>query len=354
MREIPLEELKPGMTLARTILNKNMIVILSENTFLTKAHITRLEFLDIPCAFVKDEYELSASYQGIEAMLSRSNSFVVEYKDVLNTAREIFDAAAIEGGLPMEKANTMVQHSILPLIRHSGILDYLYDLNHLANDVYNHSLRVSILAGVIAKWMHCDGAKVQDVVLAGFLHDIGKTRFTPRLLEKLPQNLKGKDLDAYMQHTTDGHHILSQKNELSDGVKLSALQHHECMDGTGFPFNSEGKDIHAYARIIAVADIYDNITTEREGLLKETPFTAIAQISRDMFSKLDPTVCVPFLTNIQEIFIGSSVVLSDGRRGRIIQYPHDFSALPLIEIDKDHIIDLNKKKDLRITEYNPK
>ena len=52
-----------------------------------------------------------------------------------------------------------------------------------------------------------------------------------------------------MKHTLDGHHILSVKPDISEGVKLAALQHHERMDGSGFPFNSSGKDIHEYARI---------------------------------------------------------------------------------------------------------
>ena len=157
-----------------------------------------------------------------------------------------------------------------------------------------------------------------------------------------------------MQHTMDGHHILSSKNDLSDGVKLTALQHHERMDGSGFPFNSTGKDIHEYARIIAVADIYDNITTEREGFKKETPFSAISQITADMYTKLDPNICVPFLIHIKEAFLGSRVGLSNGLQGTIVRYTNDYAAEPLIRVSQDTIIDLNTQKDIKIIEYNPK
>ena len=60
------------------------------------------------------------------------------------------------------------------------------------------------------------------------------------------------------------------------------------------------------------------------------------------------------MTNIQQAFLGSTVTLSDKRRGRIIRYPADFAAMPLIEIDPETLVDLNREKDLSILEYNPK
>ena len=137
-------------------------------------------------------------------------------------------------------------------------------------------------------------------------------------------------------------------------MRLAALQHHERMDGSGFPSGLTGKDIHEYARIIAVADIYDNITTEREGYVKQTPFSAIAQISEDMFSKLDPAVCMPFLNNIKHVFLGSTVTLSNGLQGILVGYPEDFAAHPLIRITQDQVVDLNEHKNIKIIEYNPK
>lgn len=355
MKTLTVEELKPGMVLARTIINKEMIVILSENTLLTKAHITRLGFLDIPVVYVKDEYDLSTSYQNVQAMFSRSNAFVTKYHDVVHTAAEIFTVAAKDGHVPMKKTDTLVDHSLVPMVQESGVMDYLYELNHMSSDVYNHSLRVSILAGVIAKWLRLSKAETRDLILAGFLHDIGKTNFSERLLDKQIENLHGKDLDDYMKHTLDGHHILSAKPDLSEGVKLAALQHHEYMDGSGFPFNSTGKDIHQYARIIAVADLYDNITTEREGRVKQTPFTAISRITEEMYaSKLDTEVCVAMLKHIKDVFLGSTVVLSNDKRGTIVRYANDFAALPLIRISQEELIDLNEHKDIKIVEYNPK
>ena len=148
--------------------------------------------------------------------------------------------------------------------------------------------------------------------------------------------------------------MLNNLPGLPEGVKLAAMQHHERMDGSGFPFGCTGKDIHLYAKIVMIADIYDNITTEREGHIKRTPFSAIATLTENMFSTLDPEVCVPVLTRIKDAFLGSRVVLSNGQKGKIAAYPNDYAAHPVIEISPTEILNLNDHPELVITEYNPK
>lgn len=353
LRAISVEDLKPGMELARTVVNPDMVVILSEGTVLQKAHITRLTFLNIPAVYIKDESDRVMEANTSTGIFSKGNSFVKEYHAVVDAAASIFkDAKA--GDIPVEKTETIVKANLYPMSRRSGVIDYLNTLNHMDSGIYNHSLRVSILAGVIAKWLHFDREKTDDVILAGFLHDIGKTKFTDRLLNMNIERLEGKDYTDYIQHTVDGHHMLASLDGISDGVKLAAMQHHERMDGSGFPFGCAGADIHEYARIIAIADLYDNITTERMGYVRRTPFSAIAEITQNMYSSLDPTVCVPVLTHIKDAFLGSRVLLSNGEKGTIAAFPNDFAALPVVSISMDEAIDLNEHPEITITEYNPR
>ena len=352
MRAVSVEDLKPGMILARTIVNDDMVVVLSEDTLLTKAHLTRLTFLNIPVVYIKDEYELSRNYQTASSIFNRSNAFVKEYDSVVQEAKSIFEETEKSGNVPLAETQDMVKETIAPLARNSGAIDYLYELNHRSSDLYNHSLRVSILAGVIAKWMHFKRAKTRELILAGFLHDIGKCKFPQRLLDKNINNLQGEDYEAYIKHTVDGQHILNGVEGLSDGIKLAALQHHERMDGTGFPFGSSGTDIHEYARIIMIADLYDNITTERQGYVKQTPFAAIAQLTENMYTSLDPEVCVPVLTHIKDAFLGSRITLNTGEKGFIAAYPNDFA--PIVSMSSGMLINLNEHPELVITEYNPK
>ena len=126
------------------------------------------------------------------------------------------------------------------------------------------------------------------------------------------------------------------------------------MDGSGFPFNIKGDDIHLYARIVAVADLYDNITIEREGYQRRTPFDAVAVIASQMYTSLDPQVCMPVLTNIKNAFLGSRVLLSNHREGTIASYPHGVVPRPIVALGDDEMIDLNEEPKISIVEYNPK
>lgn len=353
MRNISISEVQPGMTLARTIINDSMIVVLAENTFLSVAHITRLKFLGIESLYIKDAYDLSPQNSIVQSMLSSSHAFVADYQEVLSVAEDIFAITGKSKSIPVKKAKDLVHHSIIPMVKKSGAIDYLYELKHLDNSTFNHSLRVSILAGVLAKWLQYSEDAIQDVILAGFLHDIGKMQLDKSIIEKNIENLTETEREIYIQHTLNGSHLLSADKTISEGVQRAALQHHENMDGSGFPFGSHNEDIHVYAKIVAVANIYDNITTEREGFLKQTPFSALEEITQKMFTSLDPKICIPFLLNVQQVFIGSKVLLSNKEKGAIIQYAKDFAALPLVQTDAGEIIDLNLRSDLKIVEYNP-
>ena len=99
------------MILARTIVNAKRVVVVSENTELTKAHITRLKFLKIPVVYIKDESELKEERSPI---FSRSNLFIKQYENVIGTAKSIFEETKKTGTVPVEETNEMVQEDLLP------------------------------------------------------------------------------------------------------------------------------------------------------------------------------------------------------------------------------------------------
>ncbi|TCS81341.1 HD-GYP domain-containing protein [Pectinatus cerevisiiphilus] len=357
MKKLSIDKLTPGMILGRTIINDKMVVILSSGTMLTQAHITRLKFLNTPFAYIKDDFELSSNYQIVEIMFNKENAFVKKYNDVVLEANELFTSLGKKKDISIEETGEKVKNSLLPTVKESGVIDFLYTLSNISDNVCHHSVRVSILSGVIGKWLRFSENKINDLILAGFLHDIGKTMLPEKIVNRNPETLKPDDYELYIQHTINGQKILSDRPGISEGVRASALQHHEAMDGTGEPFGVSGKDIDEYARIVAVADRYDNITTEREGEIKHTPFDAVELIAKSMFSSLDAQICVPFIANIQNSFLGSIVGLNDGRRGRIVYYPADYLSLPIIRIDDNTVLDLNeerRKNNTTIIEYNPK
>ena len=350
LKAVSIERLEPGMTLARTVTNEDMVIVLSEGTVLANAHITRLKSLDIPVVYIKDDFDLSQNYQQASAILKKNKAFAHEFDVVSKYADEVFQSLK-EGNIPKEQTQKVAAH-ILPMADNSGTIDYLFSLGHKNTTLALHSERVAILSGIIAKWMHFDWEEIRQVVTAAFLHDVGKVKMPDRLFDRDPDYFEDEDRKIYQKHCEDGRDLL-KKAGFNEQIQKVALSHHERMNGTGFPNGITGDAIHPYARIVAVANTYDDLTSERPGSVKRTPFDAVSYFVREIYASLDPVVCVPLLNRIKDSLIGSRIILSDGRKGTVAMYPNDFSALPIIAIDDGSNINLNKTPNITITQYDP-
>ena len=350
MKAVSIENLEPGMTLARTVTNADMVIVLSEGTLLEKAHITRLNALDIPVVYIKDEFDLSQNYQQASAVLMKNKAFAHDFDVVSKYADEVF-ASIREGKVPQEETDKVTSH-ILPMADNSGTIDYLFALSHKNSTIALHSERVAILSGIIAKWMHFDWVSIRNVVTAAFLHDVGRMKLPDRLINRNPENLNEDDYKTYQGHCEEGAELLKEAG-FDIVTQKVALSHHEKMDGTGWPQGLKTDDIHPYARIVAVANVYDDLTSEKPGEVKQTPFDAVAYFVREIYSSLDPVVCVPLLTRIKDSLIGSRVTLSDGRRGIVALFPNDFSALPILSLEDGGSLNLNTVPNITVTQYEP-
>lgn len=350
MKAVSVDRLEPGMILARTVTNSDMIVVLSEGTELNNAHITRLKFLDIPVVHIKDDFDLSKNFQQASAVLKKDAAFKHDFDKISKLADEVFSALAEEKSAN-DTAAKLAAH-VLPLADNSGSIDYLFKLGHLNTTVALHSERVSIFSGIIAKWMRFNWEEIRVIVTAAFLHDIGKIKFPDRLVGKNPENFKGDDLKTYADHCQNGYDILKKAN-FADPVPTVALAHHEKMNGSGFPNALRGESIHPFARIVAVADAYDNLTSEKPGRVKRTPFDAIDYFIKEIYSSFDPVVCIPLLTRIKDSLIGSKVLLNNGLECKVVFYPKDFSSMPILSAEDGTEINLNRYPGIKIIEYNP-
>lgn len=127
-----------------------------------------------------------------------------------------------------------------------------------------HALNTSILSGAVAKKMSLPENTIYDIVLAGLLHDIGKSTIPQELLHK--NNLTSQEQKIIQDHTKVGYKIIKIKMELPENIARAALDHHENNDGSGYPNGKSGERINVESRIINVCNYFDNLTSNR------TPF----------------------------------------------------------------------------------
>ena len=349
MKAVAVENLEPGMTLARTVTGEDFVVILSENTVLTKQNIERLRNLDLPVVHIKDEFDLSKNFQQAAAVVKKDSAFTHDFDRVSKLAYKVFDE--LNDGKAAKETTAKLAAKILPMADNSASVNYLFDLSHMNTTLALHSERVAIFAGIIAKWMGFDWEEIRSIVTSAFLHDAGKKDFHAEMLGKTVQDLEGDQLQDYKRHCRKGYNILKNAG-FEEPIPTIALTHHEHMNGEGFPKGLSGEKIHPFARVVAVADAYDNLTSEREGFVKKTPFDAINFFVKEIYSSFDPAVCVPLLTRIKDSLIGSSVTLSNGQKGHIAFYPKDFSSLPVVVTEDGQEVNMNLKKGFSILHYS--
>ena len=349
MKTVEVGNLTPGMIIAKTVFNADFLVILLANTVINEKHILILKSLQIPGVEIKDDFDLSKIYQTALSLQDKNFSFIRDVEKISKLAQKIYDE--VKAGGEIKAAVTILVSKILPIIDNHATITQLFKMNNSSPTLANHGVRVAIIAGVIAKWMRLPLENIRIIVTAAFLHDIGKYRFPPQMLAKFPTDLKGVELQLNKTHCQSGRNLL-QGFKFAEPIPTIVFQHHECMNGSGFPMAINGQEIHQFAKIVAVADAYDRMITERPGFTKKTPFEVVRMIANDQYSHYDPFVCMPFITGMKDHLLGANVTLKDGRTGKVVFYPKDFVSLPLIKLEDETDLDLNQNPENLIVDYD--
>lgn len=343
-----LSEVRPGMILARPVLSQTDNVLINENTVLTEQFLNLLSSWGVQDVHIKEP--LMAAEDNLFSLVSEAQIFSDNHSVIVKDLREAFDHTRYFKEVPLSKMNELADQTVETLISSSGVISHLSSIRTTDDYTFRHSLNVGIIAGVIGKWLDLRGRDLRNLVLTGLLHDIGKTQISLEILNK-PGPLTPEEFAVMQDHPSLGFELIKGAAvKLPDPVMLGVWQHHERMDGQGYPFALPGDEVSRYARIIAVADIYDAMTSDRVYRKAVTPFSVIAEVFSTMFSALDPAVTVPFLTRVKDSLIGYVVRLSDGTQARVIYLDRDRPAQPVVKMADGRYVDLEKNKDLSIIE----
>ena len=184
------------------------------------------------------------------------------------------------------------------------------------------------------------------VMCAGLLHDIGKLKIPTELLNK-PGKYTDEEFAQVRLHTQYGYELLKPL-PLDAHIKLAALSHHERCDGTGYPNGLTTNDIDPYARVVAIADVYDAMTTARSYRAPLCAFQVIANFERDGLQKYDTKCVLAFLNRIAGTYQNHRILLSDGRSANIVMLNDKQLSRPIVQLDDGSCIDLSTAGDLHI------
>lgn len=175
------------------------------------------------------------------------------------------------------------------------------------------------------------------------LHDMGKTRISDNIVEK-PGKPNEAEYEDMKRHAIYGYELLKNIPGIPPSIALTALQHHEREDGQGYPLGLSGKDIHLHAEIVAIADVFQAMSSNRVYHQAMPFYKVIEQMNRDMFSKFNPEILMELESRFMSTLVGKEVMLTNGRFGTIIMI-NPYNPLKALLKTGTEIIDLRMEKE---------
>jgi putative nucleotidyltransferase with HDIG domain len=197
-----------------------------------------------------------------------------------------------------------------------------------------HSADVAILMVAIAHLLGIAPEERPVLALAGLMHDVGKQKIPLEILLK-PGTLTPSEFAEVRRHPQYGYEILSHCDDCPEEVRIVALQHHERLDGSGYPSGLSRPDIHPYSSLAAVADTFDAITADRVYRSGRSPRSAVLELYGSRKRRLD-TEAVQALIKLVGVYpVGTRVLLDSGERGVVIAPNPDDTTRPVVLVDQD-------------------
>jgi HD-GYP domain-containing protein (c-di-GMP phosphodiesterase class II) len=212
--------------------------------------------------------------------------------------KSLFDAPIPEN---VHQAKECLYEIVDCILADDEIADYLMKITDHDLYTYTHSVNVGILSLLLAKsyLRPSSNHDLRELGAGFFLHDIGKTRINQTILNKRGR-LTDEEMSEVQSHPQRGFDILKESDHVSDESKIITLQHHEKEDGSGYPQGLRGDEIHIYARICSLVDVYDALTCDRPYRKKLTPFQALKLIKRQILGQIQWNLFEHFVVMLGE------------------------------------------------------
>lgn len=274
--------------------------------------------------------------------------FVTGYQNALRQVKnELTKARFMKDNFSAENMEAIISEFVLPLLDDPGVFWKLQFVEHTEDYLYHHSVDVAIIAGCIGKWLGCSPEMQKRLMWGGLMHDIGKALVPLKIINKAGV-LTTEEWNVAQLHAARGYKYLRKNFDIPREIYYCVLQHHERLDGSGYPLSLPGNKIDIGARVIAVADIFSAMTSARSYSRRSTSYDAAATLQTDMFGKLDSQICSLFLEKLRQCFHANRVRLSDGCEAEVVFLNNSDDSRPMVRTNSGEVIDLSQKRNLSI------
>ncbi len=320
---ISTDRLKEGMIVAKTIYTSNGAILLNEGMELKHKYIEKLMELGISSIYIDENLSDSSEIYQVVKEQTKSEALVM--------MRRIMNNIAFFNEEEASKVSNVVTKIVDGLLTNDEILINLIDIRTVDDYTFGHSVNVCILSLVTAMSLGYQRNQLIDLGIGAILHDIGKTQISIDILNK-PSKLTLNEYKEIKKHTLLGYEILRNIKSISNDAVNIALSHHERYDGNGYPNNIKASDIHEFARIVSVADVYDALTTNRIYRRQINSDIAINYLLSMSGSQFDKRMVEGFTKSVAKYPLGKGVILNTGEKGYVVKNRKDNINRPVVRV----------------------
>ncbi|MCR8634612.1 HD-GYP domain-containing protein [Paenibacillus radicis (ex Xue et al. 2023)] len=360
MRLLPLSMVRPGMKLGKKIYNEEGLVLLGEQVELTQTLINRLGKHGVDFLYIADPRTDDIIIPEILSDGTRLRAI----SEIRTSFRKLMDDSMKRksvGFVQMGRAFRDVMNLIIDdLSGHKDAMIMLTNMSVMDDYLFQHSLNVCIYSTMLGMAHGYNRDELMTLGLGSLLHDIGKTQIPIELLRKNAK-LTDDEFSCIKKHAEYGYYLLKDEPNIPLLAAHCAFQHHERLNGSGYPRGIEGTAIHDYARWIGLVDSYDAMTTHRVYRKAMLPHQAMEIIFAGTETLYDKSKIELFRDKIAIYPIGLTVTLNTGESGIVVGLNKLVPQRPIVRVltDEDgqesqapQDVDLSKRLSLMITGVN--
>lgn len=329
-----------GKKVAKTIFTADGRPLLTAGVTLTPAYIEALLRRGFTVVYVQNE--LLPELVVDEALNSDTR---VKATRII---RDTMDKLAAGHEINVRAVNEAVNDILNDLAGNSDLVVSLSSLRSVDEYTFTHSVNVCAIALIVGQALHYTRQDLHKLGVGALLHDIGKVQMGD--LVRKPGRLTAEEWERMKTHPAIGYELLRTNFEISLLSAHVAFQHHERMDGGGYPRGLSGQDIHEFGRIGAVADVYDALASDRPYRKRLDPVSLAAKLGAMAGDHLDPEIVRKLLARIALYPTGSIVLLSTLQVAVVTRQTPGDPAHPVVTVVTDEDYNLVEPFELSLAE----
>ncbi len=370
---LKLEDVKIGMTLGEDLFDNHGRLMFSKNLKIDSLMIKKINEL-----FFEENFQIKINsekpYKGIADLLEvKSENKSIDAKEIKNISKykqEISrefdefhnDMKSLFIELEQNNSNNLkddfrkflnkINNRLMnnALITDMDLINEVVKEQKVEDYLFNHSVNVAIIGNLIGKWLDLGKEDIKILTLGGLVHDIGKLKIDKKILDK-PEKLTEEEFEEVKKHPSYSHKILTEMGYNEEKLLRAVTLHHEREDGTGYPLGIKSKNIPIHSKIIAIADIFDAMTSNRVYDKKMNIFKVMEKFQKETFGKLDYKMVTLFIKKFLEFYIGSEVTLNTGDKAKILNFNSFEITKPILMTGEGKIIDTSRVRTVEIVDY---